>query len=286
MAGGLIIFLTGVIDDIKGLPAKVKLLCQILSALTVCGFGLRIEFITNHFVRSLGDQHLFIIGVLSWIVTVIWIVGITNTMNLVDGLDGLAAGISAIAALAIAYTAYIHGYYLGTLGMLALAGGALGFLPFNFHPAKIFMGDSGSQFLGFMLAAMAMVEPAKGATVVAIIVPVLVLGLPIFDTAFAIVRRAVRRRPIMEADKGHIHHRIMAKGMGQQRTVLTIYGISGVMGVAAVLFSRDLFKETLALFLIAALFVYIFLTDATILLPKLKGMNLRKLEREEGDDRK
>lgn len=286
MVGSLVLFLIGVLDDIIGVSAKVKLLFQILAALIVCGFGLRIEFITNHFALRLGDDHLFLIGVISWVVTVIWIVGITNTMNLIDGLDGLAAGISFIASLAIAYTAYIHGYYLGTLGLLCLGGGALGFLPYNFHPARIFMGDSGSLFLGFMLSTMAMVEPAKGATVVAIMVPVLVLGLPIFDTAFAIARRVVKRRPIMEADKGHIHHRIMAKGMGQQRTVLTIYGISAIMGVAAVLFSRDLFKETAVLFLIAALFVYIFLTDATILLPKLKGKNLRRLEEKEGEDNK
>lgn len=278
MLGSLIIYLTGLLDDIKGISAKQKLLGQIIAAGLVCAFGLRIEFITNHFVNIFGESHLFLGGFISWFITILWIVGITNTINLMDGLDGLAAGVAAIASLSIAYTAYIHGYYLGTMGMLALAGGALGFLPFNFHPAKIFMGDSGSLFLGFMLATMSMVEPAKGATIVAIIVPALVLALPIFDTAFAIVRRTIRKKPIMEADKGHLHHRIMAIGMGQQRTVLTIYSISATMGVAAVLFSRNLFVETAGLFLIATTLIYIFLTDATILLPRLKGINLKKLE--------
>lgn len=286
MLGGLLIYLIGVYDDLKGLSPQVKLLGQILSALIVCAFDVRIMFITNHFTATFGENHLFLAGAVSWIITVIWIVGITNTINLIDGLDGLAAGIAAIASLSIAYTAYIHGYYLGTMGMLAIAGGALGFLPFNFHPAKIFMGDGGSLLLGYFLAAMSVVQPAKGATLLAVLVPMLVLGLPIFDTAFAILRRTLNKRPIMEADRGHLHHRIMDSGMGQQRSVLTLYGISGVMGIAAVLFSRDLFVETIGLFLIAATLVYIFLTDASKLLPRLKAINLKKIEKEEKEEDK
>ncbi|MCI8631695.1 MAG: undecaprenyl/decaprenyl-phosphate alpha-N-acetylglucosaminyl 1-phosphate transferase, partial [Firmicutes bacterium] len=126
----------------------------------------------------------------------------------------------------------------------------------------IFMGDGGSLFLGYMLATLSIIGPMKGATVLAMIGPVLVLGVPIFDTGFAILRRIANHRPIMEADKGHLHHRLMAAGLGQRRTVLTLYGISGVMGVAAVLFSRDLFVEMLGLVAIASMFIYIFLTDA------------------------
>ena len=121
------------------------------------------------------------------------------------------AGTSAIASLCIAYVAYIHGMYLASGAMLALAGGALGFLPYNFYPAKIFMGDGGSLFLGFMLSTMSILGPVKSATIVAVIIPVLVLGVPIFDTAFAIFRRLVNKRPIMEADKGHLHHRDVYK---------------------------------------------------------------------------
>ncbi|HZK88281.1 MAG TPA: MraY family glycosyltransferase [Anaerovoracaceae bacterium] len=259
LIGGVCIYALGVVDDLKGMPAKVKLLGQIGCASIVFAFGIRIQFITNHF----GDGHSYLVGITSFIITIIWIVGITNTVNLIDGLDGLAAGVAAIASLSICYTAYIHGMYEVTFAMLAIAGGALGFLPFNFHPAKIFMGDGGSLFLGFMLAAFSIMGPVKGATIVATIVPVLVLGIPIFDTAFAILRRLINRRPIMEADKGHLHHRMMAVGLGQKRTVLMIYGISAVMGIAAVLFSRDLFVETIGLIVAASTFIYIYITDSS-----------------------
>lgn len=263
IAGGTIIFIVGIIDDLKGMPAKVKLACQILCACILFQFSVRISFISNPF----GDGYYFFPWIVSLIVTVVWIVGITNTINLIDGLDGLAAGVAFIASISISYTAFIHGRIEISMAMLAIAGGALGFLPFNFNPAKIFMGDAGSLFLGFMLAGLSVMSPMKSATMVATVVPVLVLGLPIFDTAFAILRRLVNRRPIMEADKGHLHHRIMAAGLGQRRTVLTLYGISGVMGVAAILISRDLFIESALLVVIAATFIYVFLTDQSS--PKL-----------------
>ncbi|WP_324825507.1 MraY family glycosyltransferase [Sinanaerobacter sp. ZZT-01] len=266
LAGGTLIYFVGIVDDLRGLPPKVKFLLQIICASVVFAAGIRISFITNHF----GDGHGYLPFVISYFVTVLWIVGITNTINLIDGLDGLAAGVAAVASFAIAYTAYIHGMYTVTMAMLACAGGALGFLPFNFYPAKIFMGDAGSLFLGFMLAAVSIIGPVKGATILATVVPVLVLGVPIFDTAFAIFRRIINKRPIMEADKGHLHHRLMAAGMGQRRSVLTLYGISAIMSVAAILFSRDLFLESAGLFLIAGNFIYIFLTDAKNVIPQLK----------------
>lgn len=259
LIGGVCVYALGVVDDLKGMPAKVKLFGQIGCASIVFAFGIRIQFITNHF----GEGHSYLVGITSFIITVIWIVGIMNTVNLIDGLDGLAAGVAAIASLSICYTAYIHGMDEVALAMLAIAGGALGFLPYNFHPAKIFMGDSGSLFLGFMLASFSIMGPVKGATIVATIVPVLVLGIPIFDTAFAILRRLINRRPIMEADKGHLHHRMMAVGLGQKRTVLMIYGISTVMGIAAVLYSRDLFVETSGLIIAASTFIYIYITDSS-----------------------
>jgi UDP-GlcNAc:undecaprenyl-phosphate GlcNAc-1-phosphate transferase len=257
--GGICIYALGVIDDLKGMPAKVKLLGQIGCASIVFAFGIRIQFITNHF----GDGQSYLVGFSGFIITIIWIVGITNTVNLIDGLDGLAAGVVIIASLAIGYTAYIHGMYQVTLAMMAIAGGTLGFLPYNFHPAKIFMGDGGSLFLGFMLATFSIMGPVKGATVVATLVPVLVLGVPIFDTAFAILRRLINKRPIMEADKGHLHHRMMAVGLGQMRTVLMIYGISAVMGIAAILFSRDLFVETIGLVAASSTFIYIYIKDSS-----------------------
>lgn len=281
LLGGALIYILGVIDDLKGMPAKVKFLGQALIACVPYAFGIRIQFVTNHFGSMFGDTHSYFPGIVCFFITIIWIVGITNTVNLIDGLDGLASGVASISSLCLAYTAYIHGSYLPALAMLALAGGALGFLPYNFHPAKIFMGDGGSLFLGFMLSTLSIVGPVKSATIMAVIIPVLVLGLPIFDTAFAILRRLVNHRPIMEADKGHLHHRLMAAGMGQRRTVLTLYGISGVMGVAAVLFSRDLFIETIGLICIASMYIYVFLTDANNWRLQVKAVNIAHVEKQE-----
>ena len=267
MLGGVLIYILGIVDDLKNLPAKVKFLGQTIIAVIMYTYGIRIEFITNFF----GSGRSELGTVLCFIITILWIVGITNTVNLIDGLDGLAAGTSAIASLCIAYVAYIHGMYLAAGAMLALAGGALGFLPFNFYPAKIFMGDGGSLFLGFMLSTMSILGPVKSATMIAVIIPVLVLGVPIFDTAFAIFRRMVNKRPIMEADKGHLHHRLMKLGYGQRRATLMLYGVSGIMGVAAVTLSRDLFVETAGLFAIAFMLIYIFLTDANHIMPQIKN---------------
>lgn len=279
IAGGTLIFIVGIIDDLKGMPAKVKLLCQIVCALILFQFSVRISGMANPF----GDGYIVFPWVISLLITVVWIVGITNTVNLIDGLDGLAGGVAFIASLCIAYTAYISHYPTVSIAMLAIAGGALGFLPYNFNPAKIFMGDGGSLFLGFMLAGLSVMTPVKGATMLAMVVPVLVLALPIFDTAFAILRRVVNKRPIMEADKGHLHHRIMAVGLGQRRTVLTLYGISGVMGVAAILMSRDLFIESGLLVIIAATFIYVFVTDRSVPGVHLKGVNIAAEEKKKNN---
>lgn len=266
IVGGVLIYILGILDDLRNLPARVKFMGQICIAIIMYMFDIRIEFITNFF----GEGKSYFGVVLCFIITILWIVGITNTVNLIDGLDGLAAGTSAIASLCIAYVAYIHGMYLVSGSMLALAGGALGFLPFNFYPAKIFMGDGGSLYLGFMLATLSILGPVKSATIVAVIIPVLVLGLPIFDTAFAIFRRMVNKRPIMEADKGHLHHRLMSLGYGQRRATLMLYCVSGIMGVAAVTYSRGLWMETIGLFAISFLMIYIFLTDANNAIPHIK----------------
>lgn len=282
IAGGTLMLIVGVIDDIKGMPAKVKLGFQVLCAIILFMFSTRISFITNPF----GEGYYFLPWIVSLIVTVIWVVGITNTINLIDGLDGLAAGVTFIASISIAYIAYIDSRIEICMAMLAIAGSSLGFLPYNFNPARIFMGDGGSLFLGFMIAGLSVIGPLKSATIVATIVPVLVLGLPIFDTAFAILRRLANKRPIMEADKGHLHHRIMAVGFGQKRTVLMLYGISGVMGVAAILMSRDLFIESFFLVIIAATFIYVFLTDQSSKALNLKAVNAESIEKAEKKQKK
>lgn len=258
MLGGALIYAVGVIDDIKGIPAKLKFILQISCATIIYIGGIRIDFIRNPFNEATYIYFPLPVGL---IITVLWVVGITNTVNLIDGLDGLAAGVASIASASIAYCAILSGQYGVAIAMLAVTGSALGFLPYNFHPAKIFMGDSGSLFLGFMIAAISILGSTKGATLIATIVPFLVLGLPIFDTAFAIVRRWLNGAPIMEADKGHLHHRILSTGIGQRRTVLIMYSISAIMGMVAALIVERIIIEAVVLIIIAMLLVCVFIAD-------------------------
>lgn len=275
--GGILIYILGAIDDLMDLSPKIKFLGQAACGCIVFFMGIRLEFINNFF----GPGKLIFGDTLCFVITILWIVGITNAINLVDGLDGLASGISAIASLCIAYAAYIHGQYEVATAMLAVAGGSLGFLPFNFHPAKIFMGDSGSQFLGFCLATISLIGPTKSATVVAVAIPALVLGLPIFDTAFAILRRTVRGQSVAVGDKEHLHHRIMRAGFGQRRSVMIMYGISGIMGVVAVLYSRDCFVEPLGLIAIAIMLLYVLMSDTSTKRIELNAVNIAKEENKE-----
>ena len=257
MLGCTLIYIWGVVDDLKNLRPVVKFAGQVVCAVTVYAMGLKIEFITNYF----GPGNMVFGDVTCFVMTVLWLVAITNAVNLIDGLDGLAAGIAVISALCIGYVAYIHGQYVSMLAMMAIAGAALGFLPFNFHPARIFMGDGGSQLLGFSIAAFSIMGAVKSTTIVVVVIPALVLGLPIFDTAYAIIRRVVKGQSIGTADKEHLHHRIMRAGFGQRRAVMLMYCVSGIMGIVAVLYSRGLMVEYLGLLLIAAILIYIILSD-------------------------
>ncbi|MDY6038645.1 MAG: MraY family glycosyltransferase [Eubacterium sp.] len=279
MLGGALMYLLGVIDDLKDLPAIAKLIGQIAIAVLMFSMDMRVSFISNYF----GEGRLHFNTVVCFIFTVLWIIGITNTINIIDGLDGLAAGISAIAALCIAYIAYIHGATAGMpivcIAMVAIAGSCVGFLPFNFSPAKTFMGDGGALFLGFMISILSVIGPLKRSTIIAVVVPVVVLAIPIFDTSFAILRRMVNRKPIMEADKEHLHHRLMAYGYGQRRTVIMLYGISAIMGMSAVLISRELYKDAIVLAFIAGAYLYVFLTDPNRKMPHIKAVNIAEEEK-------
>lgn len=257
--GATLILLIGIYDDIKCMDARTKLAAQVLCALIIFFFSVQIRGMTNFL--PFGPHYLIFPVWLSLIVTVFWVVGITNTINLVDGLDGLAAGIVCIACLSVAYTSVVSGRLSTAYIILSVAGATLGFLVFNFYPAKIFMGDGGSMLLGFMLASVSLVgdTPTKGTTLFATVIPIMILALPIFDTLFAIVRRMINRKPIMQADKGHLHHRIMAMGFGQRRTVLALYSISAIMGVAGILWSSEMKLEAMALCLIAFTLIVIFL---------------------------
>lgn len=249
LLGGSFIVIVGVFDDIYDLPAKIKLIGQIIAAIILVAFGLKIEWITN----PLGG--MFYLGKFSIPLTIFWIVGITNTLNFIDGLDGLAAGISAIAALAMLLVNLSLKQVNPVLITALLAGAAIGFLPYNFNPAKIFMGDTGAMFLGYILAAVAIDGAVKSATAIALIVPILALGLPIFDTAFAIVRRFINGKPIMQADKGHLHHRLIAIGLTQKQAVLYLYIVSLCLGACSVILATLGLKEAfVALTVVISLF--------------------------------
>jgi len=229
MVSGTLIVVIGLIDDYTNLPAKVKLLGQIIAAcVLVIGFDVRIDFITDPFGDYLFLEYLAVPA------TLFWIVGLTNTVNLIDGLDGLAAGVSSIAAVTIFLVALQQGFMLVAVLTAALAGAAFGFLYYNFNPARIFMGDSGSMFLGFMLAGISVIGAVKSAATIALIVPILALGLPIMDTTFAIVRRYRGGVPIFKPDKGHLHHRLLDLGFTQRQAVLLMYVISALLGLSAV----------------------------------------------------
>jgi len=229
LLGGTLIMLLGVLDDWRDLPAKVKLLGQIAAAAVLLGFGVKVEWLTNPF----GDGMIYL-GQWGALLTVFWVVGVTNTMNLIDGLDGLAAGVSTIASITLLVVAFGQGQAPIVLLTAALAGSTLGFLKYNFNPAKIFMGDTGSMFLGYMLAVIAVEGTLKSATTIALIIPFLALGLPIMDTTFAIMRRLLKGNPIFQADNGHLHHRLLAVGFSQKEAVLFLYSISAFLGGSAI----------------------------------------------------
>lgn len=272
MIGCTLIFILGVIDDIWGTKPIVKFIGQVVCATVVFAMGVRIEFLSNWF----GEGHMDLGIAICYIATIIWITGITNAVNLVDGLDGLAAGIAAISALSIAYISYIHGWYIPTLAMMVVAGACLGFLPFNFHPAKTFMGDGGSQLLGFAIATLSILGTLKSATLVVVVIPALVLGLPIVDTIMAIVRRTLRHQSIGTADKEHLHHRILRAGFGQRRAVMLMYGVSGIMGIVAILYSRGFYVECIGLAIVAIMLVGVLVTDTGNNKVSLKGYRILK----------
>ncbi|MBR1552998.1 MAG: undecaprenyl/decaprenyl-phosphate alpha-N-acetylglucosaminyl 1-phosphate transferase [Schwartzia sp.] len=227
--GGSLIVALGLWDDYVSLPAKVKLLGQIFCAWAAVAFGVRIDFLT-----SFSGEITYLYDYVTIPLTIFWMVGITNTVNLIDGLDGLAAGVATIASLTICLVALRMDILVVAVVTAALAGSAFGFLFYNFNPAKIFMGDTGSMFLGFMLSGISIVGVMKSAAIVALVVPVLALGLPILDTTFAIVRRWLAGVPIMKPDKGHLHHRLLNLGFSQRQAVLLMYVISAVLGSGAI----------------------------------------------------
>ncbi len=231
LSGALIMVVLGVFDDKYALSAKFKLLIQIIAAMIPVMAGVRIERIIIPFLKSGG----FEFGWLSYPITVLWIVALTNAVNLIDGLDGLAAGVSAIASFSMFLIACMQGNFVIAVMSAALVGACCGFLPYNFSPASIFMGDTGSTFLGFTMAALSVIGLFKIHTIISFAVPFIAFGIPIFDTSFAIFRRIREHRPIMSPDRGHLHHRLVDKGFTHKQAVLIIYAICIILGAVAVL---------------------------------------------------
>ncbi|HAQ06111.1 MAG TPA: undecaprenyl-phosphate alpha-N-acetylglucosaminyl 1-phosphate transferase, partial [Bacillus bacterium] len=231
--GAVLIVILGILDDKYELSAKVKLLGQMAAAGVVVSTGLTIDFISIPFLAKID------LGIWAIPVTVFWIVAITNAINLIDGLDGLAAGISSIGIATIAFMAGAAGKSLILALALILLGSTLAFLFYNFHPAKIFMGDTGALFLGYSIGILSLLGLYKSVTLFSFIVPIIILGVPIFDTTYAIIRRVVNKKPIGAPDKSHLHHRILAIGLSHRNTVLVIYALGILFSVSAILFETS-----------------------------------------------
>jgi len=238
LIGAGIIFLMGLFDDIFGLSPAVKLIAQIFVGLAMCLFDIRIDFINSPF----REGYIFLQPWQAWIVTIFWVVAIMNAVNFIDGVDGLACGISGIAAatfLVIALMGWQKEHNtISALLAAGVLGCCLGFLPFNFNPAKIFLGDSGSQLLGFLLAAIAITGTFKTPAALTLFVPILILGIPIFDTSWTVLRRSWQGKKLFAADNGHVHHEMLKHGMGPRATVLTLYGVALILGIIAVTLAR------------------------------------------------
>lgn len=262
LLGAAIIVALGIFDDVLALGAKLKFVVQIVAAaIPVCIGNLQIGLFTN--LNPLSDTPFVHLGILAVPVTIIWIVGITNAVNLIDGLDGLAVGVSSIAAITMLAVALLTGNMPIAITMAALAGACIGFMPYNLNPAQIFMGDTGSTFLGYMLATVSIMGLFKFYAVISFAVPFLILGLPIFDTANAIIRRVAAGRSPMSPDRGHVHHKLIDMGFNQKQAVAILYAISATLGLTAVVLTSSgevkaivLLLAVLAAILVGACIIY------------------------------
>lgn len=268
LIGGGIILVLGIFDDIYTLLAIPKFLVQIAAALVAVLHGNKILFLSNPNIFS--DNPYWVLGYLSIPVTVIWIVAITNAVNLIDGLDGLAVGIATISSLTMLIITMLVSNGVVAVPMAALAGACLGFMPYNLNPAKIFMGDTGSTFLGFILATMSIQGFFKFHAIISFAVPFLLLGLPIFDTCFAILRRISKGQNPMSPDRSHVHHKLIDLGMNQKQAVAILYLISAILGLSAVVLTTS--------GALKAIILLVFLLVAATIVSKKYLANFRRNE--------
>ena len=242
LGGILVISAFCIVDDIKTIKPLTKLLGQVIAAIIAIAAGIRIDGVTLPFLNFPEISEIT-----SFILTLAWIIIVTNAINLIDGLDGLSSGISVISAVSLLIIFVLNGSSMVSIILIAaLAGALVGFLPFNFTPAKTFIGDTGSNFLGYALAIISILGSAKTYTAAVIVLPLIVLGLPIFDTLMAIIRRVIKGKSIkaiFKADKGHLHHKLVARGYSQKQAVLILYGIAAIFGIfAVILFDSGIWK--------------------------------------------
>ncbi len=251
--GGLSIFLMGLIDDIFTLRARKKFIFQLVAGILVYAFGIRVSGIRIPF---LIPETVGVNAVLDFLLTMAWVLSVTNAVNLIDGLDGLADGITIISATSLLIVFSTTSLSLDAIIITAiLLGATLGFLPYNFNPAKTFMGDVGSNFLGFTLACVSLMGFAKGYTIIAILTPILALGIPLFDAGFAMVRRFIKGVPLLKPDGGHIHHRLIKRGFSQRQAVLILYSISTILCIISIrVVIDDIWKVVLLIVIFVAFF--------------------------------
>lgn len=271
LLGAVIIVVLGVVDDIMALPAMLKFVIQIIAALIPAMNGVTILAFSNPNIFS--DKLYWVLGSLSVPFTVIWIVAITNSVNLIDGLDGLANGVSAISATTMLVIALLYSEAQVAIVMAALVGACVGFMPYNLNPAKMFMGDTGATFLGYILATMSIQGLFKYYAVISFVVPFLILGLPIFDTTFAFVRRIAHGQSPMHADRGHIHHRLIDMGLNQKQAVATLYVISAILGLSAVVLTTGGEQRAMLFFLALCIVAVV---AARVVFPKEVKEELRE----------
>ncbi len=251
LIGALLIVITGIIDDKFDLNAFIKLFMQIAAAVIAVASGITIDH-----VNIFGNVINF--GAWSWVVSVIWIVALTNAINLIDGLDGLSCGISAIASTTLLLSLLNTYTDMNIIIMTAiLAGSCLGFLPFNFNPARIFMGDTGALFLGYTMSVLSIFGLFKLNAIVSLWVPFLVFALPIVDTAFAFIRRMLKGQSPFSPDRGHLHHRLIDRGFDQKHAVLILYAISAISGVSAILITFEKFIPAVAIVVVALVVLFL-----------------------------
>lgn len=265
--GGAILVILGILDDIYRLNAWLKLAVQ----LAVSGFAVWNGCIIDHI--NLGGVYIHL-GYLSIPLTIFWIAGLTNAINFIDGLDGLACGVSAISSLSMLVVVLLQGDILSTIVCGILFGSCLGFLPFNFNPARIFMGDTGALFLGYTLAVLSVHGVFKLHAVLSFIVPLMIFALPIIDAAFAIIRRLIAGKSPFAADRGHIHHRLIDMGFTQKESVKILYAICGILGLVAVFCTESMFEKTRVVKSISIAVIALVLFGLNFII--LKNPNLRR----------